>query len=52
MSGEEKQFNELMSTFTTEAVKTVTNAFNEGFLLGVKHAKKVFGEEANNENKN
>lgn len=27
-----------------EAMKIVINAFNEGFMLGVKHANKAFGD--------
>lgn len=29
------------------AVKNAVDAFNEGYLLGVKHAKQIYGEEQN-----
>lgn len=30
--------------FATEIANRVYDAFNEGFILGVKHAEKVLGE--------
>ena len=37
-----------MSVFEKEAAKNAINAFTEGYLLGIKHAKKVLGAEDEN----
>lgn len=42
----EVECNELVSRFRDEAVKNAVNAFNEGYLLGRRHAQMVFGEGA------
>lgn len=39
---EEIEVSMALDAAKEEAIKTVTNAFNEGFLLGLKHAKTVF----------
>ena len=41
---EEIEVSMALDAAKEEAIKTVTNAFNEGFLLGLKHAKNVFND--------
>lgn len=36
-----------MEQYKEYAVKNAVDAFNEGYLLGVKYAKQVYGEEQN-----
>lgn len=41
----EIEFNNVMRAYKEEAMKILVDAFNEGYLLGQKHAQKVFGGE-------
>lgn len=41
---EEQEYRDAVDTYEVEAAKNAINAFNEGYLLGMKHAEAVFGE--------
>lgn len=41
---EEKEVIDAIEAYKAEAVKTLVNAFNEGFMLGRKHAEKTFNK--------
>ena len=38
---EDKKIQESLEAIRAEAVKNAVNAFNEGYLLGIEHARKV-----------
>ena len=40
----EEEIARIVETYKDEAIKNAINAFNEGFLLGVRHARTVFPE--------
>jgi hypothetical protein len=41
---EEQEYRDAVDAYEVEAAKNAINAFNEGYLLGMKHAEAVFGE--------
>lgn len=41
---EEREIKESLEDFKARAVENAVNAFNEGFLLGVKHAEREFNK--------
>lgn len=45
----EFECNELSRRYMAEASRTAVQAFNEGYLLGRRHAKAVFNQEASDE---
>lgn len=47
----EFECNELSRQYMDEAAKNILNAFNEGYLLGRRHANLVFGREESDEDK-
>lgn len=47
----EFECEELSRRFMDEAVKNAISAFNEGYLLGRRHANLVFGKETSDEDK-
>ena len=44
----ENEFARLMDSFSREAEKNAINAFNEGYLLGLRYAETVFKDQADN----
>lgn len=40
----DKTVDEIVESYKAEAVKIMVDAFNQGYLLGAKHAKTTFGE--------
>ena len=43
----EQEYEDAVEVFRAEAVKNAVKAFNEGYLLGMKHAEMVFGKVEN-----
>lgn len=41
---EERKVLDAREAYIAEAVKTLVDAFNEGFMLGVEHANREFGK--------
>lgn len=41
----DKEISAAMEAVRAEAMKNAINAFNEGFLLGVRHAKTILEKE-------
>jgi len=41
---EQREHMDAVGSHEAEAAKNAINAFNEGYLLGMKHAEAVFGE--------
>lgn len=41
---EEREYRDAVDAYEVEAAKNAIKAFNEGYLLGMKHAESVFGE--------
>ena len=39
----EAEYRESVEAFKAEAVKNAVSAFNEGYLMGKKHAEDVYG---------
>jgi len=42
---DDAETSQLASKFAAEVADRVVDAFNEGFILGVKHAHKVYGDD-------
>lgn len=45
----EIEFNNLLRKIKDDGTKQVINAFNEGYMLGRKHAEAIFNERSQNE---
>lgn len=43
----EIEFDDFLKAAQEEAIKNAIRTFNEGYMLGMSHAKKVFGEKEN-----
>lgn len=46
--GKQTEYLEAMEAFKAEAMKNAVRAFDEGYLLGRKHAKEVYGGDDEN----
>ena len=42
--GKEEEINQLTRIYQLEAEKVVLQAFNEGYMLGMQHANKIYGD--------
>lgn len=42
-TNKEAEYRDSVETFKAEAIKNAINAFNEGYLMGKRHAEEVFG---------
>ena len=43
LTPEESEYHDFADSYEAEATNVVLNAFNEGYLLGKKHALREFG---------